>query len=64
VAGARAADVGGFDEFADHAAQNVRIERFAVAGEKEGFFSRFEGEERADGFEVVFKPYQDAVSDG
>ena len=38
VAGACFADVGLFDELADHAAYHIRVEGFAVAGDEQGFF--------------------------
>ena len=38
VAASGAAEVGLFDELADHAAEDIGIEAFAVAGEDEGFF--------------------------
>ena len=64
VAASGAAEVGFFDELAHHAAEDVGVEAFAVAGEEEGFFVLGQGEFGANFFEVFLQPMKGAVSDG
>jgi len=64
VATSGAAEVGLFDKFTDHAAEDVGIEAFAVGGEEEGFFVLIEGQFWPDFFEVFLQPMKGAISDG
>jgi len=52
------------DELGHHAAEDVGVEAFAVAGEEEGFFVLAYGQFGAAFFEVFLQPVQDAVANG
>lgn len=64
VATSSAAEVGLFDKFAHHAAENIGVEAFAVGGEEERFFVLIKGEFWADFFDVFLQPMKGAISDG
>lgn len=56
--------LGLLDELADHAADDVGVERLAVAGDEEGAFVGIEEELGAGFLEVAFQPFQGAGADG
>ena len=58
MAASGAADFGLLEPFADHAAEHVRIEGIAVAGEEQGALPGVEHQARADFVEVELDPMQ------
>ena len=61
---AGAPDLSLFDEFGHHPAQDIRIEGFAVAGQKEGFLEEVQHKTRARFLQVSFQPFQGSFSHG
>lgn len=64
VAASGAADSGQFYIFADAAAEDVGVERAAVAAEEKGGVGGAGFETRADFHKVAFEPVQGAAADG
>ena len=64
VAGAGFGDFRLFDELADHAAEDVGVEGFAVAGQEKRGLLGIQGEAGARFFKVAFEPFESAEADG